>query len=328
MADTVGEDCPLLPGLSTRHHSQQCSKEDRTQPAETASVWKKCRQIARVLPFAYVQFWMAALLSLTPAYFPPLAASKGLEAWQYGFVFSAFSFAVPPGALLAQKLIARGWSRTGYLAGLVFLIIFCFAFGALYWIPEGGMLLALSMSLILLKGVFATTYDVCTFGIITFAFTKAQGLFIAMLHCILQIGKVSGSSLGGILIDAWAFPAPFYAMGIAFALAIPPMVMLNPDKLGKEEAATATTPPRLPENEWSYYRLLRHPMFAINLLTAIILSLLANFDGPTLEPYLSQFNLTNAEIGTVFTANYVANCGGSLFAGVISSYKVITQHID
>ncbi|XP_040075092.1 uncharacterized protein LOC115321362 [Ixodes scapularis] len=111
-------------------------------------------------------------------------------------------------------------------------------------------------------------------------------------------------------------------MGIAFALAIPPMVMLNPDKLGKEEAATATTPPRLPENEWSYYRLLRHPMFAINLLTAIILSLLANFDGPTLEPYLSQFNLTNAEIGTVFTANYVANCGGSLFAGVISSYKV------
>ncbi|KAM7308448.1 uncharacterized protein ISCGN_012082 [Ixodes scapularis] len=133
---------------------------------------------------------------------------------------------------------------------------------------------------------------------------------------------MGGSSIGGVLVDKWGFPAPFYMVGIALALSLPTLAILNPKRLASEGTEEPGPQQDEPRTDWSYYRLLRHPLFVLNLTSIVIESLIPDFNMSTLEPYLTQFNLTNTEIGMLYTVDDVADCLGSVVTGIISAYKM------
>ncbi|KAG0428420.1 hypothetical protein HPB47_024602, partial [Ixodes persulcatus] len=110
----------------------------------------------------------------------------------------------------------------------------------------------------------------------------------AVLHIIEEMGEMGGSSMGGVLVDKWNFPAPFYMVAVALALSLPALAIMNPKRLASE--GTEETGPQQvePRTDWSYYRLLRHPLFLLNLTSIVIESLIPDFNMSTLEPYLTQ----------------------------------------
>uniref|UniRef100_A0A023G7M2 Putative vesicular amine transporter ixodes scapularis vesicular amine transporter n=1 Tax=Amblyomma triste TaxID=251400 RepID=A0A023G7M2_AMBTT len=49
---------------------------------------------------------------------------------------------------------------------------------------------------------------------------------------------------------------------------------------------------------------------------------MTGFNEPTLEPFLRQFKLSNTEIGTVFTVQFVGYSIGALLSGVFAKFKM------
>uniref|UniRef100_A0A0K8RCQ9 Uncharacterized protein n=1 Tax=Ixodes ricinus TaxID=34613 RepID=A0A0K8RCQ9_IXORI len=65
--------------------------------SKKSSQWLKVKALTWVIPVVYTHFWLAAVTSLLAPYFPPLASSRGVPAWKYGFGFSAFKLSMLPG---------------------------------------------------------------------------------------------------------------------------------------------------------------------------------------------------------------------------------------
>lgn len=63
-------------------------------------------------------------------------------------------------------------------------------------------------------------------------------------------------------------------------------------------------------------------MFLVNISNIVMASCLAAYNEATLQPYLVQFNLSSTEVGAVFTVKSCGQSFGSLFAGMLTVYKM------
>lgn len=84
---------------------------------------------ARILPALYNQLWITAMASCMAPYLPPLATSRGIQAWEYGLIFSAFTVSSLPGSVLAGILTKRVTPRASYFVGHIGMAVFCCLFG-------------------------------------------------------------------------------------------------------------------------------------------------------------------------------------------------------
>lgn len=89
---------------------------------------------AWIVPVIYTNLWSAGVMSLAAPFFPPLAASRGIPAWRYGFFFSMMKLMMLPGAVIGEKLISGVSLKAGYLGGQLATALFCVSFGFLYWV--------------------------------------------------------------------------------------------------------------------------------------------------------------------------------------------------
>ncbi|KAG0431306.1 hypothetical protein HPB47_021903, partial [Ixodes persulcatus] len=169
-------------GLTESNHQPRRSVgklERREQSSdESASCWTKFRRNAWLIPLVYSEFWIAATFSLITAFFPILASSKRIDAWKYGFVFSAYKVAMLIGSLVAERIVAYKSSSFCYILGQGGFVIFTFIFGGLYWIHDGQLLLGLALLFALLGGFTNTLYLVSMFAIVTSKFETHSCLII------------------------------------------------------------------------------------------------------------------------------------------------------
>ncbi|KAM7307606.1 hypothetical protein ISCGN_011242 [Ixodes scapularis] len=100
-------------------------------------------------------------------------------------------------------------------------ISFGVAFGCLFWAPNGNVLLGLSIATAAVGGCVDALYTVVLYADISDHFKEKSGTMISFLTCLWQAGFMTGTSLGGVLIDLWDFPLPFFVFGALLSLSLP-----------------------------------------------------------------------------------------------------------
>ncbi|XP_049273243.1 uncharacterized protein LOC119396949 isoform X2 [Rhipicephalus sanguineus] len=285
------------------------------------SLWARIRKHAWIVPVIYTHLWAAAVISLVAPFFPPLADSRGIPAWKYGFFFSTMKLMMLPGAVIAEKLMSGVSARAGYLGGQATTALFSVTCGFLYWIKSGNLLLGASLLMAAFGGCCNTVYSVCLYTLLTSRFQDDGGMLIGLMECLWGAGTLIGSAIGGSLIDLWAFPLPFFVMGGVLLLSLPFMAMINP-RSSKHERPTNDSVPQQQCGEKKYWHLISDLIFIVNLVTVTISWAMTSFNEPTLEPFLRQFNMSSTEVGTVFTVQFVGYSIGALLGGLFAKYKM------
>ncbi|KAM7308418.1 putative vesicular amine transporter [Ixodes scapularis] len=264
--------------------------------------------------------------ALLQPYYPSLAASKGLEAWKYGFVFSAQKIARTAAAIMADRVIM--WtslrktlliSQTGLNASVVF-------FGFVYWSQSGEILLGTSLVVATFGGFMDGIYAVSLYTAGAAACSENTGMIISTIDLMWGIGHMLGSVSGGALVKLWAYPLPFFVLG-SIGLVVIPLIATR-KKIPGEENKTKCEGPMLEESQSqhaSYYRLLLNPAFAIDIGSMMLSWVIMAFNEPTLQPYLAtQFKMDSTQVGVVFMVQYASYTIGSLSSAILCSLKMET----
>uniref|UniRef100_A0A147BS08 Putative vesicular amine transporter n=1 Tax=Ixodes ricinus TaxID=34613 RepID=A0A147BS08_IXORI len=308
---------------------EQDANVDAHNGTEVSSVkispqWLKVKALAWVIPVVYTHFWLAAVISLLAPYFPPLASSRGVPAWKYGFVFSAVKLSMLPGSVIAEKLIANVSPRVGYLGGQASVFLFSIFFGTLYWVQDGNTLLALAITCIAFGGCMYTTYSICLYSLLSNRFHEDGGILIGIMECLWGLGTLVGSIIGGALIDLWAYPLPFYVMGTLLIFSFPAMAVINPKSTKQKVTRLVVTRAQEANGPGGkkYYKLLLDPMFLVNLFSVMLSWAITSFNEPTLEPYLRQFSFTSTQVGSVFMVQFIGYSVGAVLGGIVSKYRM------
>ncbi|OQR69858.1 hypothetical protein BIW11_12010 [Tropilaelaps mercedesae] len=161
----------------------------------------------------------------------------------------------------------------------------------------------------------------------------------ASMEFLWGLGNMFGTLVGGILIDFWNFPLPFFALGIIMVMLIPTIIRNGPIKpstsqsqkdltsrpsavsVGLQSAVTLSSmPSTVPTtgDPIDYRRMVFRPLFLIDMVTVCFSWVVMSFNEPTLEPYLRQFHLTNTGVGIVFCVQFSCYAIGAVLSGVFS----------
>ncbi|XP_077539321.1 MFS-type transporter SLC18B1-like [Haemaphysalis longicornis] len=295
--------------------TQECP---RNRPGIVGTL-HKIRSYLWLLPLIHNEFWISAGFSLIQPFFPDLATSRKLPAWKYGFVFSTYKAGMLLGSILAERMLKMRPPTTCYLLGQGGFFLFLLVFGSTYWIRDGDTFLGTSLAAVIIGGATNNMYLVSMFAVVTTKFGENSGIVIGSLEFLWGTGNMVGSYLGGILIDLWEYPLPFFVLGVIVIATFPVIVVLRRnldcDSEDKEEVLSTE------EASVNYWWLLLDPVFLADMFSLMIVWAILGFNEPTLEPSLTKFGLTSSETGTVYTVQYGFYACGCVIAGIISHFK-------
>ncbi|KAL1419307.1 hypothetical protein MTO96_005391 [Rhipicephalus appendiculatus] len=263
----------------------------RRRPRDVLS---NIRQSRWMLPLVYTHIWLSAAFSLMQPYFPPLAGAAGLEAWKYGFFFSAVKMAMLLGSAISERIMALGSPRKCYLSGQIGFLLFTILLGLMFWSPPRQL--------------------------VTSEFPMHTGPIIATMEFLWGVGNMVGTGLGGVLIDAWAYPLPFFVIAALLGLSLP--WTTTSKKLSDIPVKDAQQSPisDTPKRSMTLYKLLIDPVFVIDMVTVMISWIIMGFNEPTLEPHLRQFGLDTAELGAVYMVQFASYTISSLVMDAFSAF--------
>lgn len=304
---------------------ENCSADDDKEKEASAApkgVLAIIRQSRWMLPLVYTHIWMSASFSIMQPYFPPLAAAAGLEAWKYGFFFSATKVAMLLGSVLNERLMAIASPRKCYLSGQIGFLLFTILLGLMYWSPGGDIFLGLCLVLALIGGFFSTVYVVSAYTVVTAEFPVHTGLIISTMEFLWGSGSMIGCGISGLLINAWAYPLPFFVLALLASFSLPWTTRSQriPDKPLKEVQHRSIS--ESSENRKNLFRLLIDPVFAIDMVTVMLSWIIMGFNEPTLEPHLRQFGINTTELGVIFMVQFASYTLAALVLGILCQLKM------
>lgn len=304
---------------------ENCSADDDKEKEASAApkgVLAIIRQSRWMLPLVYTHIWMSASFSIMQPYFPPLAAAAGLEAWKYGFFFSATKIAMLLGSVLNERLMAIASPRKCYLSGQIGFLLFTILLGLMYWSPGGDIFLGLCLVLALIGGFFSTVYVVSAYTVVTAEFPVHTGLIISTMEFLWGSGSMIGCGISGLLIDAWAYPLPFFVLALLASFSLPWTTRSQriPDKPLKEVQHRSSS--ESSEKQKNLFRLLIDPVFAIDMVTVMLSWIIMGFNEPTLEPHLRQFGIDTTELGVIFMVQFASYTMAALVLGILCQLKM------
>ncbi|CAN7937415.1 unnamed protein product, partial [Ixodes hexagonus] len=284
------------------------------------SHWARLRRDAWLLPLMHTEFWISAAFSLLQPFFPSLATSRDIDAWKYGFVFSAFKMAMLIGSFVSEKLMKTKPATICYLFGQGGFFVFTILFGCMYWVPGGNVLLGSAITSAILGGLTHNMYLVSMFAVVTTRFSEHSGIIIGFLEFLWGLGNMLGSAIGGTLIDLWAFPLPFFVIGAISILSFPVIVWLG---RGSNRDQGTLMPEVSPEDRnVNYKRLLLDPVFVADMVTIMMGWIMLGFNEPTLEPNLKEFRLSSSRVGRIYTVQFASYSVGCIIAGLFCHFKM------
>ncbi|XP_075750936.1 MFS-type transporter SLC18B1-like isoform X2 [Rhipicephalus microplus] len=288
----------------------------------TKSVLSIIRQSRWMMPLVYTHIWLSAAFSLMQPYFPPLADAAGLEAWKYGFFFSAVKVAMLLGSAISERIMALASPRKCYLSGQIGFLLFTTLLGLMFWSPKGSVFLSLCLTLAVIGGFFSTVFLVSAYAVVTSEFPMHTGPIIATMEFLWGVGNMVGTGLGGVLIDAWAYPLPFFVIAALLGLSLPwTTTSKKLSDISVKDARKSPTSEPL-KRPVALYKLLIDPVFVIDMVTVMISWIIMGFNEPTLEPHLRQFGLDTAELGGVYMVQFASYTISSLVVGILCQLKM------
>ncbi|XP_042147681.1 MFS-type transporter SLC18B1 isoform X3 [Ixodes scapularis] len=293
------------------------------QSRSTSSLRESLMKIARILPLAYGYMWTAALVNLSPPFYPALATARGLATWESGFVFSAMKIGMFMGSVSMNKMISCFSPTRTYLIGQCLTLLYCGLFGTLNWIPA-KVFFWLSILAMLIGGFSMIIQNITMYAAATLLYSTKKGNFIAIMEAIFGVGLMVGPIVGGALIGLWAFPLPFFVVGILQILPFP--FIARNGVTPKERLAVPPTAhdAQAPKQNLELRRLLLNPIFLANMVTLMLAWVIIGFNDPTLAPHTEQFNLNSMELGAVFMVPAISYAIGSLTAGLFCHLEMET----
>lgn len=317
--------------------------DDVEKPPEPSSLCDKLRGSAWGLVYIYQAFWVSSIFALTAPFYPALATSRGDNKWVFGASLSALNILMLPGSFLAETLIIKKSLKVTYQIGITGIATYALLNGSLYWVYDENSFVGVTLVNAAFGGIVNAIYIVSISTVLTSA--SNGGLWIGIKENVGAIGCLVGQFAGGVLIDHWKYPTPFYAFAIALSLSIPFITERNPESLEKKDdppeksredvedrnqedtgaderlAPLPQSPPRY------YYKLLVDPLFLVNICNITVASSLSGYNETTLTPYLAQFNLSNTEVGLVFTTKSIGQSFGAIVAGMLTVYRKYGPHL-
>ncbi|XP_049529049.1 uncharacterized protein LOC119460619 isoform X2 [Dermacentor silvarum] len=254
-----------------------------------------------LLPMIHTQFWVAAAYSLLAPLFPAVAVSRGLEAWEYGFVFSLGKITTLIGSAWAKNLIQQTSPKCVFLIGQVGYFLANAVYGALYWIPGDYMMLGVALFGGALGGLSESLYCVASYATATVLLADHLGFAVV-----------------------WGYPAAFFVTSSLFMLSCP---FIATSRIFRRNRKPAVGDPHVNgentggETDMKHYWLLRDARFISYLFNLFLNGLIFGFIEPTLEPYLNQFHNSSSGIGSVFSVYALTFCVASAICGFICHCK-------
>lgn len=228
------------------------------------------------------------------------------------------------GSILTERIMVVASPFKAYVAGQLGFFCFNIAFGSLYWSPGGDILLALSILVAVLGGILQIMYLIATYSVVTNRFPRNTGLIIALMEAVWGFGNMLGSGTGGALIDAWAYPLPFFVMGSIMILSLPAVIKIRHIYNADSNPSPEKPVVRADQADMKLYRLLWDPLFLIDAVTLMLSWVVMGFNEPTLEPHLGQFKMTSTQVGVVFMVQFVSYAIGALVAGAFCHCQMET----
>ncbi|CAN7984121.1 unnamed protein product [Ixodes pacificus] len=281
-----------LPPATESPDGKRCSK--------LYGACKSFKQISWTVPLAYSYLWTAAIMTMPQPFYPALASSRGLPAWKFAFVFSALNIGMLLGSFSVEPLMKCLPTTHIYLLGQGGALVYCAAVGALYW---AGSDIFLGISLLTMTfGGFSVGIQTCTMYIAaTPLFPENSGALIATMECMYGLGVMIGSVISGVLVDLWAFPLPFFVVGVAQSVFFPFFAVNGVTPEGQMNVTPGVSDVQHPAAaNMPFGRLLRDPLFMLNILSVMLSSAIMGFNDPTLGPYLVQVCLSSLSYFPVF----------------------------
>lgn len=280
----------------------------------------KLKTVVWILPLAYTYLWTAAIFAMFPPFYPALATSRGLEAWKFGFVFSALKCGMSLGAFSIRKMIEWLSPTKTYLLGQVGVLLFCLFLGSLYWTTSADTLLWLSLLIYLFGGIFLMVLIVTMYAAANSVCSSSPGVLSGTMEAIYGLGNVIGSIAGGALIDLWAFPLPFFVVGVVQALSSPFIAIYG--VIPRQRPQDCVQKAQITQNVKGakFWFLLADPEFVGCAVCFSFNWILMGFNQTTMEPHLAQFQLSSTHLGEIFmvqsAAYFVASVLGAIFCNI------------
>lgn len=289
------------------------------RPSEEGNPCTKLRRKLWTLPIIHTQFWLGAAFAIVTPLFSQLADSRDLEQWKRYYVSLAFKVAMLLGFVCSERLMVWMEAERLLLSGQGGFFIFIVLFGSLYWSPSGStILLPLAITAAAYGGFIVALYRVSMFSMMTARFRASAGVIIAYMECLWRVGSVVGWLLGGVLVELWTYPLPFFVLGGILMLSFPVMAMRGPIPVQHRQSRVVLVCDCQSNHRVRYRRVFLDSLFLVDMVVALLSSVTTAFNETTLEPHLQKLNLSSTEIETAFSVQTGSYCVGSLVAGVLS----------
>ncbi|CAN8018187.1 unnamed protein product [Ixodes persulcatus] len=188
-------------------------------------------------------------------------------------------------SMAGHKLMAVTSVRKVLFTSQPGLNVFTVILGALYWCRSGETLLGVSITLATLGGIADGLYAISLYTAAASLYPRNTGVAIATLDSTWGIGHMLGSVIGGAFVNLWAYPLPFFAIGMVALLSTP----LLATRRAKGTYEIDSTPDDLSATLISsYYKLLVDPLFMIDIVSIMLSWIIMGFNEPTMEPHLAE----------------------------------------
>ncbi|CAN8018194.1 unnamed protein product [Ixodes persulcatus] len=245
------------------------------------------------------------------------SASRGLEAWKYGFVFSIGKITTLIGSVLGQPFVRFTSPKTVFLFGQAGYFAANVLYGVLYWTTGGNDLLGFALFVGAIGGLTESVYAVISYSMVSLIFYDNPGVAIAAMQFLWGTGGAVGAIIGGLLIDLWAYPLPFFVVPSLFIVLLPPIVRSGVFKRLRKDADLSCS-----EESAVYHHLLGDIVFAVCLINMILNGSIFGFNETTLEPYLQNFQESSSAVGSVFMTQLASFSVGAALAGIVCYFQV------
>ncbi|CAN8018378.1 unnamed protein product, partial [Ixodes persulcatus] len=299
----------------------------------------RLRRKAWLLPLMHFQFWTSAAFSLIQPFYPALAASAGLEAWKYGFVFSTYKMAMLIASLSADRLVSRVANAWYWIVASISIAVFVFIFVLFahgcncrlelfsverIFTQVEAMLHGRRNSFSIHLNVVKATIPPGT----VYLNSKIKDLFFNEftynLYLMLKFQIVNIRTFCHHFHTAQSFPQSAIALGeettdshIGHCTIGATVQTSVPTWL----SARRSISPNIQSNP-KLRRLLWDPIFLIDIVTVMLCWVIMGFNEPTLEPYLRQFDLTSTEVGVVYMVQFSSYAFGSMASGLFCHFQM------
>lgn len=296
----------------------------QTPAVRCRGILRTCKKNIYILPLLHTQVWVAAAYSLLAPLFPALAVSRGLGAWQYGFVFSVGKIATIIGSVWSKRLIQQTSPKTMFITGQVGYFLANAVYGALYWIPGDYLMLGVALFGGALGGFTEAVYCVSCYSTIMLIFADNPGTAIAGLQFLWGCGGAAGAVTGGALVDLWGYPAGFLIISSCFMLSLPLIATSTAFRRNQKPAdqnSLENHNHNVGKTSLKHHRLFWDFCFVALLFNLFLFGLIYGFLEPTLEPYLDHFYQSSSGIGSVFSVYALSFCIASALCAAACHYK-------